>query len=168
MISVLFTVVVLALLLFWIGASYRRILRLRVQVSHAWKRLDEQMKRRIEIVGKTLDLARSAGIEGAELDRVVHAHARATPYRGPSDAGRGNAELDQALNALMSLMGQHSGAGGALRAISEDLSAVTQSVASARATYNDRATTYNRAIGVVPGNLIAGMGGFRRAETFQL
>ena len=166
MLSVLFTVLVIGFLLFWLGATYRRILRLRIRVSHAWKRLDELVKQRIEMIGKTLEVARSAGIEGAELDRLAHAHARSTPYRGPADAGRKNAELDQALSQLPSLMGQHSGLGGALRAMSEDLNAVTSSVVSARESYNDRAVSYNRAIGVVPGSLVAGTAGFHRAEVF--
>jgi LemA protein len=166
MLSVLFTVAVIAGLLFWLGVSYRRILRLRGQVSHAWKRLDEHVKRRIEIVGKTLDVARSAGIQGVELDRLVHLHAQSLPYRGPSDAGKRNAQIDHALNDLLSLMGQHPGVGGALRAISEDLNTVSQAVGSARDAYNDRAATYNRAISAVPGNVIAGMTGFHRAERF--
>ncbi|MGH9202165.1 MAG: LemA family protein [Vicinamibacterales bacterium] len=166
MISVLFTVALSALLVFWLGASYRRILRLRILVSHAWKRLDEHVKRRIEIIGKTLELARNAGIEGAELDRVARAHARSTPYRGPSEAGQRYAELDHALNELISFMGQHPGAGGALRAIAEDVSPVTHAVVQARDTYNGHAANYNRAIGVLPGNLIAGMTSFHRAEVF--
>jgi LemA protein len=166
MLSVLVTLAVFAFLLFWLGVSYRRILRLRVLVSRAWKTLDEHVKRRIEIVGQTLEVARNAGIQGAEVDRLAHAHAQSVPYRGPSDAGRRNAQLDQALNGLLSLMGQHPGLGGALRAISEDLNAISRSVAGARDSYNDRAIGYNRAIGAVPGNLIAGLGGFHRAELF--
>lgn len=166
MISVLFTIAVIAFLLFGLGASYRRIVRLRGQVSHAWKRLDELIKKRIEIIGKTLELATNAGIQGAELDRLAHAHARAAPYRGPAEAGRRNAELDNALNQLLSLMGQHSGVGGALRAISEDLNAVSAALLGAGNSYNDRAATYNRAMGAAPGNLISGLAGFHRAERF--
>ncbi len=167
MISVLFTVAVLAIVLFWFGISYRRTLRLRLLVRHAWQRLDDVVKRRLEVVGTTLDVARNAGIEGAELDRVIHAHAESTPYRGPSDAAARTAQLDHALNDLISLMGQHPGAGGALRAISEDLNTVTQAVSDARDTYNDRALSYNRSIVALPGNLIAGMAGFHRAELFD-
>jgi LemA protein len=166
MISVLFTAAVIALLVFWLGVSYRRILGLRILVAHAWKRLDEHVKQRIEIVGKTVEVARNAGIQGAELDRVERALARSTPYRGPADAGRRNAELDQALNELISFIGQNPGAGGVLRAITEDVGAITKTVVEAAETYNARATTYNRAIAVLPGNLIAGVGGFHRAETF--
>jgi LemA protein len=166
MTSVLFTVAVLAAVLFWFGVIYRRTLRLRLLVSHAWKRLDELVKRRIEVVGQTLEVARSAGIQGVELDRLIHAHGQATPYRGPSDAAARTAHLDHALNGLLSLMGQHTGAGGALRAISENLDAVTRAVSEARDAYNDRAISYNRTIGALPGNLIAGMAGFHRAELF--
>ncbi len=166
MLSVLVTLAVFAFLLFWLGASYRRILRLRVLVSRAWKTLDEHVKRRIEIVGQALEVARNAGIQGVELDRLAHVHAQAIPYRGPAEAGRMNTQLDQALSGLLSLMGQHPGVAGALRAISEDLNAVSRSVGSARDSYNERAIGYNRAIGAVPGNLIAGLGGFHRAELF--
>jgi LemA protein len=166
MISVLFTVAVLAVVLFWFGVIYRRTLRLRLLVSHAWKRLDELVKQRVDVVGRTLEVARNAGMQGAELDRLAHAHSEATPYRGPSDAAVRTAQLDHALNGLLSLMGQHTGAGGPLRAMSEDLNAVTRAVSEARDTYNDRAIKYNRTIRAVPGNLIAGMAGFHRAELF--
>jgi LemA protein len=166
MLSVLFTVAVIAFLLFWLGASYRRILRLRGQVSDAWKGLDTQVKRRIDAIGKTLDVARSSGIQSVEFDRLVHVHAEAIPYRGPADAGRTNAKLDQALSGLLSFMGQNPGVGGALRAISEDLNAVSRAVGRERQIYNERAASYNRAIGTVPGNLMARMAGFHRAEPF--
>jgi LemA protein len=166
MLSVLVTLAVVAFLLFWLGVSYRRLLRMRVFVSHAWKPLDEHVKRRVEIVGQALEVARNAGIQGVELDRLAHVHAQAIPYRGPAEAGRRNVQLDQALNGLISLMGQHSGVADALRAISEDLNAVSRSVVSARDSYNERAMSYNRAIGAVPGNLIAGLAGFHRAEVF--
>jgi LemA protein len=166
MLSVLVTVAVIAFFLFWVGASYRRIVRLRVAVSHAWQALDEQVRRRIDVIGQILEVARSAGIQGAELDRLAHLHTDPIRYRGPSDAGRRNAQLDHALNGLLSLIGQHPGAGGALRAISEDLNAVSGAVVSARDIYNARAIAYNRAIATVPGNLIAGVAGFHRAERF--
>ena len=167
MLSVLVTAAVLAFFLFWMGASYRRIVRLRVWVTREWKQLDEQVKRRLEMVGQTLDLARNTGLEGAEIDRLVHAHARSTPHRGPADAGHKSAELDRALTDLISLMGQHAATSGALRAIVEDLNQVNQTRVSAATAYNDRAATYNRAIQVVPGNVIAGLGGFHRAEPFH-
>jgi LemA protein len=166
MLSVLVTLALFAFLLFLLGASYRRILRLRVLVSRAWKTLDEHVKRRIEIVGQALEVARNAGIQGVELDRLAHVQAQAIPYRGPAEAGRMNAQLDQALSGLLSLMGQHPGVAGVLRAISEDLNAVSRSVVIARDSYNERAINYNRAIGAVPGNLIAGVAGFHRAELF--
>jgi hypothetical protein len=53
-----------------------------------------------------------------------------------------------------------------LRAIGDELNSVATAVTTARETYNQRAATYNRAIGVLPGNLIAGMAGFHRAENF--
>ena len=166
MLSVLLTVAVLALLLFWCGASYRRIVRLRAQVTLAWKRLDEQVTRRIEIVGQVVELANNAGIQGADLDRLARLHRESVPYRGPAEAGRRNAQIDQALTAIRSLMGQHAGAAGASRAISEDLSSVSRAVGAAREVYNSQAASYNRAIAALPGNLIAGIAGFHRAEPF--
>jgi hypothetical protein len=43
---------------------------------------------------------------------------------------------------------------------------VSRAVGAARDVYNGHAAGYNRAIAAMPGNLIAGMAGFHRAEIF--
>lgn len=164
--SVLFTVLVLAVLLFLLGVSYRRILGLRVLVGNAWKKLDEQLKRRRDVVAKNLAVARASGIDGATLDRVAAALTRASAYRGPGDAGRKNVALDAAIGELVSLIGQQDSTNDTRGAMRAELIAATRAVSGNRRSYNTVAGTYNGAIGVVPGNLIAGIGGFRRAELF--
>lgn len=53
-------------------------------------------------------------------------------------------------------------------ALQEELTSTENKVAFARQAYNDAVMAYNTAIEQIPGNIIAGFGGFQRASLFEV
>ena len=169
--GVLITFGILVLLFLWAVGIYNRLVRLRNQVNNGWKQIDVQLKRRHDLIPNLVNAVKGAmEFEKGTLEVVVAARNRAAAATGPADAGRKEGELTQALGRFFALAESYPQltANQNVRALQEELAGTENKVGFARQFYNDIVTTYNTAIGVVPGNFIAGFAGFRPAELFEI
>jgi LemA protein len=169
--SVLVTIGIIVALLLWAGAAYNRLIGLRNQVTNGWKQIDVQLKRRHDLIPNLVNTVKGAmEFEKGTLEAVISARNRAVTYTGPADAGRKEGELTQALGRFFALAESYPQltANTNVRALQEELTGTENKIGFARQFYNDIATKYNTATQVIPGNLIAGMAGFRPAEMFEI
>ncbi|OFW36791.1 MAG: hypothetical protein A3J29_20905 [Acidobacteria bacterium RIFCSPLOWO2_12_FULL_67_14b] len=169
--SVLFTIGLLAVLVFWAIGVYNRLVGLRNQVTNGWKQIDVQLKRRHDLIPNLVSTVKGAmEFEKGTLEAVITARNRAAAATGPADAGRKEGELTQALGRFFALAENYPQltANTNVRALQEELSGTENKIGFARQFYNDIATKYNTATQVIPGNLIAGVAGFRPAELFEI
>ena len=168
--SVLVTVGALALIALWAMSSYNKLVRLRTQVTHGWRQIDAQLKRRHELILNLVNTVKGAvEFEGATLEAVIAARTRAASASRPADAGRKDSELAAALGRFFALAETHPGlaANQNARALREELAGTDNEIGAARQVYNNLATKYNTATEVIPGNIIAGFAGFKAAELFE-
>ena len=169
--SVIITLAIVALLVFWALGLYNRLVSLRNQVLNGWRQIDVQLKRRHDLIPNLVNTVRGAmEFEKGTLEAVVAARTRAVAATGPADAARKEGELSQALSRFFALAESYPQltANQNVRALQEELSATENKVGFARQFYNDIATKYNTAIQVVPNNFIAGFGNFKPAELFEI
>jgi LemA protein len=169
--SVVITLVVALLAIFWAIGLYNRLVGLRNQVLNGWRQIDVQLKRRHDLIPNLVNTVRGAmEFERETLEAVIAARARATGASGPADAARKEGELTQALGRLFALAENYPQltANANVRALQEELSATENKIGFARQFYNDIATKYNTSIQVVPNNFIAGFGDFKPAELFEI
>ncbi len=167
--SVLVTVAILAALGAWCAIGYNRLIATRRLVTHAWRQVDAQVKRRHDLVSALVDHVKAAAmVDLTTVDAVTVARRRAMAAKGPADAGRKEGELAMAVGALLTLTQQDStlATDPRLRALRDELTGATDAIASASGTYNTIATKYNDATGAIPGNIISGLAGFKRAELY--
>lgn len=180
--SVLFTIGVLALIGLAGAVVHGRLLRLRAQVKHRWQQVDAQRKRRHALVPPFVSAVRAAGaFDDAALVALEECCARAADARGPVRAGRAESELSVAVARVVAGIdappardGQSGGdppaddlrgdRRAALAAHGAEVAAAADDIARACAPYNATAAQYNAAIDAAPGNLVAIMVGFRRAD----
>jgi LemA protein len=167
--SVVVTLVVVLLAIFWAIGIYNRLIGLRKQVLSGWRQIDVQLKRRHDLVRDVVETV-GAAVDGEReaLDAVSAANVRASAASGPADAAQKEGELTEALTRLFALANSHPqlAVNADVRALWQELSATEDKIAFARQSYNDVATKYNAAIQVVPNNVIAGFGGFKQAALF--
>ena len=169
--SVLVTVGVLALVALWAMSAYNKLVRLRNQVTHGWRQVDAQLKRRHDLMSRLADAVKGAvAFEPATLDALLAALGRAARVTGPADAGRKESELSAAFERFTALAGRSSDAteNQDTRALRDELTATELKIGAARQVYNTVATKYNTATDVIPGNIIAGFAGFKAAELFEI
>jgi LemA protein len=165
-VNALITALALLAVAFWLGASYRRLLRLRARVASAWRHVDDSLWQRHEVIGVIAETATQAAVSHDVLNPFVKMYQRGIAHRKPSEAARLRKELEGALarvvDALRSSGGDAPAFGHTLQRLQESETALV----AANAVYEQNARAYNDAIAAMPGNLIASMAGYRRAEPF--
>jgi LemA protein len=167
--SVLVTFGVAVVAALWGIAVYNRLIGLRKRVTRAWTALDEQSRRRHDLVVNLVNIVKgAAAFEADALAAVIAARSHASDAMGPADAGRKEGELTAALGRLLTLIEGHPSLAHhqQVRALLEGIAAADRPIVAAREAYNTTAAAYNAAIQALPGNLVAAVAGFHKAEAF--
>ena len=171
------TLVVLAVIGFWMLAAYNRLVRHRNEIGNAFAQIDVQLKRRYDLIPNLVEVAKKyVQHERDTLEAVIAARngarsARDAAAAKPADAER-IAALAGAEGTLAGLMHKLAvvveaypalKADGTLRDLSEELNHTENRIAFARQAFNDTVLEYNNAAQQVPTNLVAGVFGFKAA-----
>jgi len=164
---ILLGIVVLAAL--WFLAAYNGLVRMRNAVRNAWSQIDVQLKRRHDLIPNLVEVVKDyMGYEQEVLQNVTRARNLAMQASGPGEAGRAEAGLSRALTNLYAVMENYPQlkANQNVSQLQEELTSTENKIAFARQFYNDSVYSYNTRTEVIPTNLVANMGGFKRAEFF--
>jgi len=168
--GVLVLLVVLALV--WFVSAYNGLVRKRNQVQAAGAQIDVQLKRRHDLVPNLVETVRAyASHERGTLDAVTTARQAALGAVGAPRQAQAEAEgmLTQTLGRLFAVVEAYPDlkANQNFLALQGELAATEDKIAYSRQFYNTAVQTLNTATETLPTNLVAGVGGFHRAEYFQ-
>lgn len=157
MITTIVTLVILALLIFYVIGIYNRLVELRNRFQNAFAQIEVQLKRRYDLIPNLVETAKAyLSHERETLEAVVA--ARNTALAGlkaaaaaPGDAGK-MAQLAGAEGALSSALGRLNvtmeaypdlKASQNMQQLSEELTSTENKVAFARQAFNDAVMAYN-------------------------
>jgi LemA protein len=158
----------------WALATYNRLVRQRNQVQASWAQVDVQLKRRYDLIPNLVESVKGyAAHERGTLDAVVSARSGAmAAAQAPGVAGRAAAEgaLTQALGRLFALAEAYPAlkANQNFAALQAELANTEDRIAYARQFYNSAVQTLNTSVQTVPTNFVAGVGGFREMDFYQV
>jgi LemA protein len=171
----LFGAVVLGLVVLiglWLMGTYNRFVTLRNRVANGWSQIEVQLKRRWDLIPNLVETVKGyAQHESGTFEAVVAARNAATAV-----AGSGVEQTAQAENALSGTLRQLFAVAEAypdLKAnqnfiqLQGELTETENKISFARQFYNDTVTTFNTALQVFPGVLVAGMFNFAPAQLFE-
>ena len=167
----LLVVGVLVVVGLWVITKYNALVTLRNQVENGWKQIDVQLKRRHDLIPNLVNIVKGVmEFEQDTLTRVIEARNAAVSARGVADSAAKEGELSGALTKLFALMENYPTlkANENAKQLQEELTSTENKVGFARQFYNDISMKFNIAQEVFPGNLIASMFNFRRAELFSV
>ena len=165
--AVVVTFAIVLLMVFLAIGSYSRLVRLRRTVLHGWRQVDVQLRRRHDVVRKLLSsIPDGSAVDPAVLDAVKSARSHAAAAAGPADVARRERELSQALGGLYRQIEGDAqlATNQELRLLQEELTAVELAIHFGATGLQRSGGQVNGVIGVVPNNVIAGLGNFRPAE----
>jgi LemA protein len=157
---------------FYVIRIYNGLVRGRNNVKSAWSSIDVQLKRRHDLIPNLVETVRGyAGHERQTLENVTSARQRAVDFAGGLEE-RAEIEgfLAQSLHSLFALAEAYPDlkANQNFLALQEQLAGTENKIGFARQYYNDQARDYKNRVEVFPGNLVAGLFGFRAEPFFQV
>jgi LemA protein len=157
--------------LLWVIVAFNGLVRLRNEVRNAWSQIEVQLKRRYDLIPNLVETVRGyAKHEKETLDAVTRARAAASGAVSVAQQGAAQGPLMAALGRLFAVAEQYPDlkANAGFLSLQEELASTENRVGFARQFYNDAVMQFNTATETIPTNLVAGIGGFRKAEFFEI
>ena len=173
--------VVVAALVFWAISTYNNIVSFRNRFKDGFAQIDVQLKRRYDLIPNLVEVAKGyMKHERETLEAVIAARNQAVTANAQVAVDPANAaavhQLSNAEGALASSLGKMFALSEAypdLKAnenmlqLTEELTSTENKISFARQAYNDSVMQYNTACEQFPGNIFAGMFGFKTGELLQ-
>jgi LemA protein len=168
----IWVLLIAAALLIGSGVSYNKLVAMRRLTENAWADVDVYLKRRAELVPNLVEAVKgAAAYEKGTFEQIASARTRALGLPGPSpERASAEATLAQGVNQVVAVAESYPQlrASDNFLALQRDLSDNERLIASARQYYNACVRDYNTMLESFPQNLIAGLGGFRPKEFFEI
>ena len=161
---------------------YNGLVRLRNRVKNAYAQIDVQLKRRYDLIPNLVETAKGyMKHEKETLEAVTSARnqavsAASAASKDPTAAGAikdlagADGALTGALGRLMVVVEDYPDlkANENMMQVQEELTSTENKVAFSRQAYNDAVLGYNNKREMFPSNIIAGMFGFKFAQSWEL
>src|SRR6187399_1660330 len=128
---------------------YNSLVQLRVRADNAWSDIDEQLKRRHDLIPNLVEAVKGyAAHERGTFEQVTAARANAINAQGPEQTAAAENQLTGALKSLFAVAEAYPDlkANQNFLQLQEELTATEDKVAYARQFYNDSVLTYNTKI----------------------
>ena|ERR1051325_4822933 len=153
-------IAIVVILLWWIVATYNRIIRLENTIDNAWGQIDVQLKRRADLIPNLVETVKGyAAHEKGVLEGVTAARAGLLNAKTPAEANLADNMLTQALGRLFAVAEAYPDlkANQNFLQLQDELTHTENKVSFARQYYNDTVLGFNNAIRTFPGSVFAGM-----------
>jgi len=150
---------------------FNSAIRLRNRAKEAFSGVDVQLKRRHDLVPNLVrTVGAYAGHERGTLEEVTRLRADAEQAARVPEKERSEDGLRAGLDRLFALVERYPDlkADANFRRLQADLVEIEDHLQYARRYYNGAVRDYNTRIEQLPGNLLAGLAGWRPLEFFQL
>ena len=169
--GVILVVVVILVALYF--SYYNRIRIFENQIAEAWAQIDVQLKRRHDLIPNLVETVKGyMEHERGTLEAVTNARnaAQSVASAGPAERAKAEGELSSALSRLLAVAEAYPNlkANENFLSLQEELASTENKISFSRQFYNDSVLKYNNMIQMFPSNIVAGMGGFRADEFFEV
>lgn len=167
--SVILVAIIVVAIVFVI-VTYNDLVRLGNNVKNSFAQIDTQMQRRFDLIPNLVETVKGFAAHEKELLENVTA-SRSGYMNAGSDAEKlaMNNQLTSNLRSLFAVAENYPELKSNVNflQLQDELSEAEDKVAYARQFYNDAVTIYNNKLQMFPGNLVAGLFGFREEMLFD-
>jgi LemA protein len=149
---------------------YNRLVGLRNSAEEAFRSIDVFLKQRYDLIPNLVSTIKGyTAYESSTLEKVIQARNTAM-HAGPTDRGTAENALSGALRTVFALAENYPDlkANQEFLHLQETLTGLEESIQRARRYYNASVRDLNNGVEMFPGNIVAGMFGFRRMEYLQV
>jgi len=163
--------IVLAVIVLWVIASFNRLISLTNRAKEAWSDIQVQLKRRYDLIPNLVETVKGyATHESAAFENVTKARAAAMGATNAAESAQAENMLSSTLKSLFAV----SEAYPELKAnenflqLQKELGDTEDKIQASRRFYNNTVMTLNTALQSFPANLVASSFGFKQMDLFEL
>ena len=152
-------------------SKYNTFVQMSIEIKNASAEIENQLQRRYDLIPNLVETVKGyAKQEKDVLVEVTNARAKIGSAGNIPDKLAANNELSGALSRLMVVVERYPDlkSNQNFLKLQDDLSGTENRITVARNRYNDKVGTYNKAIAIVPGSIIAAREGFKEATFFKV
>lgn len=160
LIGVILVIIVLVIIL------YNRIVGLNVRCNNAWASIDNQLKRRSDLIPNLVEVTKGyAKHESETLEKIVLARANTI-----TEKAKQSEEISNSVNKLLALSENYPDlkANELFLNLQIELAGTEDKIAYARQFYNDSVQYFNTTIMMFPTNVLASILKFKEKEYFKI
>jgi LemA protein len=171
MITLYIVLGIVVLLGLWAIFSYNHFVTLMQRTKEAWADIDVQLKRRYDLIPNLVETVKGyATHEREAFENVTRARSAAMGATTPAQKGEAENMLSGALKSLFAVAEAYPDlkANQNFLELQRELSDTENKIQSARRFYNGNVRDFSTSLQSFPGNVIAGLFGFKAMEYFQL
>lgn len=163
--------IIVAVIVFWLIASYNGFIRAINRAKEAWADIDVQLKRRYDLIPNLVNTVKGyATHESSAFENVTKARAAAMGATTPADHAQAENMLTGALKSIFAISEAYPDlkANQNFLELQRELSDTENKIQASRRFYNTNVRDLNTRIEVFPGNVIAKSFNFSKMEFFDL
>ncbi len=173
--GLLITVAVIAVLLISVGGcvvgNYNRLVTSKESVDQRWAQVDNQLKRRNDLIGSLVETVKGTAIQEQEVfGTIANARAQMAGARTPAEGIEAGRAMDSALSRLLVVIENYPQlrSNEAFMQLMDELSGTENRLATERMRYNQEVQAYNVLVKRFPMNVFAGMFGYSAAAYYEI
>ena len=169
-IGLIVVIVLVVVLVIALIAMYNNFVKLRNLVDNAWAQIDVQLQRRCDLIPNIVETVKGyAKHEQGTLDSVTQARAAVANATTPEEKMQADNMLTGTLKSLFAVAESYPDlkANTNFMELQKELSNTEDKISYMRQSFNDVTMKYNNAIQTFPGNIFAGMFGFKERPLFD-
>jgi LemA protein len=166
---------VIALLIIGAGgmvvSKWNTLVAMDTDIKAKWAQVDNQLQRRADLIPNLVETVKGfAGQERAVIDSVTSARAKLAGAGTVPDRMAASNELSGALSRLLVVVENYPNlkSDATFARLMDELAGTENRLSVERKRYNDAVQVYNVAVRQFPGNLMAGLLGFREQPFFEV
>ena len=160
----------LVIAILWVVGLFNRLIRLKNEVANSWAQIDVQLKRRFDLIPNLVETVKGYAKHERELfEKITQARAAVMVAKSiPGKAAASN-QLSSTLKSLFAVAENYPDlkANQNFLQLQEELTGTENKISYARQHFNDIVMLFNNRIQVFPNNVLAGMLGFTKKESFE-
>ena len=171
MLGIWILIIVAVLLVIIFAGYYNRFTVLTNRIENSLGQINVQLKRRADLIPNLIETVKGfAKHEKAAIKSVTDARKALVSAKGVVDKVKANNQLEGALGKLFAIAEGYPDlkANQNFLELQRELTSTEDKVAYSRQFYNDSILSYNNKCKTFPGNIFAGMYGFKPKEYLQI
>lgn len=157
---------IIVIVIIFIIFLYNRIVSLNVRCDNAWASIDNQLKRRTDLIPNLVEITKGyAKYESETLEKIVSLRANSI-----SEKAKQSEEVSKSLTNLLAISENYPElkADKLFSNLQIELVGTEDKIAYARQFYNDTVQHFNTTIMMFPNNILANMLKFKEKEYFKV